>query len=292
MTVQQIQNGILYGVSGDTKPTNYPTNTVFLEQDTGNVYIYNGSSWGLSKGASSTETLTNKTIDAADQSDMNKMITADFVHETGWEVPCVTGTATHGWMLGLTFMGTSGVLQTVDSSHGLSYLITSATVANTSQAGQKSANPFTYRAWNPYFRIKFAIPVNSGRWFFGFSSSGTTPTTDTFLQNGDSGAGIGNPSVGLSIYTYSNDGSGAMVATDTGVDIDTSIHTVEIQFDDSVPNCVIKYSGATVATVTSRLPASTTPLYLYFFVEPTSTTAKTLKLYNIWYEHKRTVTPL
>lgn len=292
MVIKNVTDAILHGVSGDTKPTSYPANTILLEQDTGNIYSYNGSSWNLFRGASKTETLSNKTIDAANQTDMKKMLTADFVKETGMLVPCPSGLTSSGWLLGLTLLG-SGALQAVDSSHGLSELYTSGTVANTSQAGQKSANPFTYRAWNPYFRLKCSLgSVLGDRFFAGFSSSSTTPTSDTFLQNGDSGVGVGFRDVDNNWFVFNNDGSGAMVTADTGVATDTAINSFEIVFDNSVPNCVVKVDGVTEATLTTRIPASGTALNLYFFVEPTGVSAKTLKLYNTWYEHKRTVAPL
>jgi hypothetical protein len=293
MAIQEIQNGILYAVSGDTKPTNYATNTIWLEQDTGNIFRYSGSSWDLFRGAAKTETLSNKTLDAGDQADVKRMHVADHVREIGALGACPSGAYSSGWLLGLTFLGVSGALQTVDSSHGLSYLYTSTTVANTSQAGQKSANPFTYRAWSPYFRIKCnVISTGTNRYFIGFTNNSTTPTSDTFLSTTDSGVGIGWRDSDTNFTIFNNDGSGTMVTTDTGVTIVADIRSFEIIFDNSIPNIVVKMNGTTYATLTTRIPASSTALQLYFFVETTSTIAKTLQLYNAWYEHKRTVTPL
>jgi hypothetical protein len=66
MTIQPVSNFMLYGVSGDTKPTVYANNTLFVEQDTGNIYRWNlgTTTWVLFIGATKTETLTNKTIAA------------------------------------------------------------------------------------------------------------------------------------------------------------------------------------------------------------------------------------
>jgi parallel beta-helix repeat protein len=47
MTVQTIANGLLYGISSDTKPTTVATNTLFFEQDTYFIYRYTGSAWTL-----------------------------------------------------------------------------------------------------------------------------------------------------------------------------------------------------------------------------------------------------
>jgi hypothetical protein len=65
MTIQKPLNALLYGVSGDTKPSTYPANTLFVEQDTGNIFRYTGSAWTSIIGASATVTFTNKTINAS-----------------------------------------------------------------------------------------------------------------------------------------------------------------------------------------------------------------------------------
>lgn len=35
----------ILGLSGDTKPTNVPTNSIFLETDTRNQFLFNGSTY-------------------------------------------------------------------------------------------------------------------------------------------------------------------------------------------------------------------------------------------------------
>lgn len=64
MTVQKVSNALIYVVAADTKPTTMATNTLCVVVDTGDIYRWNGSSWVLMIGASVTATLTNKTINA------------------------------------------------------------------------------------------------------------------------------------------------------------------------------------------------------------------------------------
>ena len=45
MTLQKVTNFLIYGLSSDTKPTTYATNTLFVEQDTNKLYRYTGSAW-------------------------------------------------------------------------------------------------------------------------------------------------------------------------------------------------------------------------------------------------------
>jgi hypothetical protein len=45
MTIQKVNNYMMYGLASDTKPTTYPANTLFIEQDTGKIFRYTGSAW-------------------------------------------------------------------------------------------------------------------------------------------------------------------------------------------------------------------------------------------------------
>ena len=56
--------GLAYdGGNGDTKPTsNVITGTTFLETDTDDLYIWDGSSWNIIAGNSIAQTLSNKTL--------------------------------------------------------------------------------------------------------------------------------------------------------------------------------------------------------------------------------------
>jgi hypothetical protein len=45
MTIQKVSNHLIYGVAADTKPTTYPANTLYVEQDTGKIFRYTGSAW-------------------------------------------------------------------------------------------------------------------------------------------------------------------------------------------------------------------------------------------------------
>lgn len=45
MTIQKINNSFIFGLSSDTKPTNYAANTLFVETNTGKIKRYSGSAW-------------------------------------------------------------------------------------------------------------------------------------------------------------------------------------------------------------------------------------------------------
>ena len=65
MAVQKVTNYLIYLLAADTKPSGYATNTLAYVVDTGDIFRYNGTSWALlNDGPSGTATLTNKTINA------------------------------------------------------------------------------------------------------------------------------------------------------------------------------------------------------------------------------------
>lgn len=75
MAIRNIGNALLSGLSTDTKPTTYPTNSIIIETDTGNMYVYNGTSWVLKTALAggdvyltAIQTLTNKTVNTTDNS--------------------------------------------------------------------------------------------------------------------------------------------------------------------------------------------------------------------------------
>ena len=62
MTLKHKGNQEYEGLSSDTKPLAADTavNSMFVETDTHNEYINNGTDWVMYRGASKTETITNK----------------------------------------------------------------------------------------------------------------------------------------------------------------------------------------------------------------------------------------
>lgn len=65
MTVKKITNYLVFCAAADTKPTGMATDALTYVTDTGDIYRYNGTSWGLfNDGPAGTTTLTNKTINA------------------------------------------------------------------------------------------------------------------------------------------------------------------------------------------------------------------------------------
>lgn len=64
MAIKYLAANILTGLSSDTKPTNVPADTIFVETNTRKLYSHAGSgTWNiLGSAADVAETLSNKTI--------------------------------------------------------------------------------------------------------------------------------------------------------------------------------------------------------------------------------------
>lgn len=69
MTIEYLSSKRLQGVTADTKPTNVPTGTEFMNTQTRVLSIFNGTTWDDVAGSittTSTDTLINKTINTTD----------------------------------------------------------------------------------------------------------------------------------------------------------------------------------------------------------------------------------
>jgi hypothetical protein len=246
-----------------------------------------------------TQQLTNKIIDAILQSKLKRFQLLPSVKRSSyWAANGTANGGFSGWgpywsfTLRSSQVGTSAAqLETTtafSSTHGYGTIFATGTGTANSKAGWVFAGgvPFSITQWNPIFKFKFAIPASANtRLQIGFSSNATIPVSDTLLSNTDSGVLVGYRSTGdTNFMVFNNDGSGAMVATSTGVAIDTAVHVVEIAFDNSVPNCVIKIDGNVTNTITTRLPASTTTMIVHHTIETTTTSSVSMTGYWAEYE--------
>ena len=62
MTIKYYAGNRLTGVSGDSKPSNLPTGSTFLETNTDDLYIWDGDSWNVVASNTGTEILSNKSF--------------------------------------------------------------------------------------------------------------------------------------------------------------------------------------------------------------------------------------
>lgn len=66
MTIKYLAGNRISGLSGDSKPTNVPTNSIFLETDTPALFVFNGTIW-IGLGATCT-IITDQNIESDENS--------------------------------------------------------------------------------------------------------------------------------------------------------------------------------------------------------------------------------
>lgn len=263
MAIQKISNSFIYLLSTDTKPTTYSDNTIAYEQDTGNMFRSVSGSWSLFRGASKTETLTNKTIDP-DSNTLLNLMTVPFntstYKRTGFVIPAANPSnglfgATDGWP-------TSGTVSSInDSTEGYVNQFNSSTSgAIIGYLSNSTAQLISQRQWNTYIKARINISTTtSTRYFVGFSTNNTLPASDTILASTDSGVLVGFDTTNANFSVYNNDGTAAQVVTSFGVAKATGWHTFEIAMSSS--NAVCKLDGGNTQTITTRLPSTTVNIY-------------------------------
>lgn len=278
MAIQKIRNSFIYALSTDTLPTNYADNTLAYIQDTGDIKRSISGSWSLFRGASKTETYTNKTIDAESNSYDNKLA-AQSTFSMGWKktgsfIPGVLATtgggSTMGAMRGMKVSVGSGntAICGVDSTEGIYTPFKTALAGDSVGLLSTSTNGValvTRYADNSSFSIRCKVDnTTSDRLYIGFTSNISLPDTDTPLGNTDSGVIIGFSSTTANFSVFNNDGTASMITNTmgTGVPKDTNWHTYSIAFSTTNSNVVCTLDGGNTVTLTTRIPSTTTDLYL------------------------------
>ena len=295
MTIQKIQNGLLYGLSGDTKPTNYADNTLFFEQDTGSTFRITGGTWAKIAGSDVTQTLSGKIINPHDNTASYGMYSS-FINGGGankrFSIMHMTSSGNlfnwGGFAGAASSAGTlGGVPPAYTPANLFPYPITSGAVSG--NQGRIQWAKQTRWADGPRVRLQFKLSTTTSiRFFVGWTDNATFPSTDTFfVSGGDSGMGMGKRSTDTALSIFKNDGSGAMsvqalspAPTDTNM---TSIVTYEIWVDPVADTFNFTHDGG--GTVQSfaqsgNYPADNTILSFVIAVGTSAAGAKTLTFYQ------------
>lgn len=294
MTIQPILNALIYALSSDTKPTNYATNTICFVVDTGDIFRWNGSSWILVSGGSSTA-VTDKSVLPYD------MLTGRQTNngrKWGLNQCAHGGTAIWDGILGsaTTATGgdapvgmTSGQLVAADGRF-VRWATKTATPASGDNGGWKIAAAITCRAWNPSIFVRFRLnqTADCRMWIGLWSDLASDPSGDDAL-NARSGVTFGIGAANNTVGTGStvgwqvahNDSSGATVLDTVGPAADTNVHTIEIVAVDGSSKFKYSLDGAAYVDVSTDIPATATALTFITQIETSAAAQKTLDLFDI-----------
>lgn len=259
-------------LEADSKPSgSYNLDQKWLEQDTGRLYHHDGSAWNLRYGRDKTETFTNKSIDAETNTFENIVGNSLFVtgaKRRGSIIPaCTLAESLSGALKGLStdFKAGTTPVPAVDVTEGVYEKLE---IDASARGGYSSSVIFTRRAYNPRIKIKVKSSSTTNRRFYcGFSSATPLPLSDTVLGSSDSGVIVGFNTARANFSVWNNDAGGSAIVADFGSGIakDTTWRTFEIVMSSS--DVVCKLDGANTVTLTTRIPSTTTDLYLYIIGE-------------------------
>lgn len=255
---------MMVGLAADTKPSHAGlAGWRFLESDTGSIYYHNGTSWALIMGATKTETLFSKTLDA-ESNTLIGVLQSPFISTYKRQgFAAVAANPANGLNGCLSGWPTGGTLSTVnDATEGWVTNFNSSTSG--ALIGYLSNSTFqlvTQRSLNTYLKVRCQCSATTSmRMYIGFSSNNTLPATDTPLGSAEHGCVMGFSTTTANYSVFNNDATAAMVTTSMGIAKDTAWHIYEMTMTAG-GNIVCKIDGANTVTVSSRLPGNTTNIY-------------------------------
>ena len=285
MTVQKINNGVLYGVVGDTKPTNYADNTLFFEQDTGSIYKSASGSWSLIVGPTKTETLLNKTISIRDNN--LRFLGQSFMNLNSKRFavtyPANGGNHFLGQPGSMTITGTYSLIayNTTDGQIGANYV----TAGGDGTHGSFQSAVSTQWSDNPRFKLSMKMDSTAtGRLYAGWSTNTTFPKTNTPFSTTEKGIAFGYRTTDTDFTIFHNDGGGGTMVADamsTPVAKTNATTKFTVEIICSTSSAQVIYNDTNSTTISANLPTTTDQLAFFCGGISSSATARNWKFYGL-----------
>jgi len=314
MTVVQYGQGRFSGLAADTKPATAIAFALFTETDTGKVFytVNNGTAWtqitagsltgtggaltlpagpDTLLGRATTDSVTGKTMNANANTFQN-LKPSSIIKKTGdWYG---RGTASiingDGILTGINShitVGTATHTSTFDTT-GVYDHVSTGTTANS--IGGTKGSGFSIRGLNVAFSCRFnLVQVTASRCYVGLhSNGGTNPASSGDVLNTFGGVGLWFDSAVSANWKIVFNNAGGSNSTDTTIAAAAGIHTLNIVAVDGSTKFTFELTGGTDAIalqdVTGDIPAQTTALGYYAYVENLTTTASLMDIYAVHVE--------
>jgi hypothetical protein len=255
MAIVPVSNGLLAGLSTDAK-TAYPAGYRFIETDTGDQHVSDGTYWWLS----TLGILSDKRIGFTPTGNSNTVGMGMLSVMTGASNP---GSITIG----------------LDNTHGR-YTNFPTGAASTNKSGIRVAAGIGQREFNIRTKIRFQlVDTTLMRLYCGLMGI-AEPTGDDPFGSGTVGIVCGITSGATNFEIMRNDTTGATVITSTGVAVDASPHIIKIVADEANSRFSWSFDNSAYTHYTTDIPAATNSLAFMAQAETNTSAAKTFKLYN------------
>jgi hypothetical protein len=243
-------------------------------------------------GRATTDTMTNKTFDAATNTTPNIRV-SPVIKRQGSATPNSTGTTAANVMLydGIlsshtgTGAGTNTVTFDTTEGHIANYVTTATGNLNAGIVSPTTGIGVGRRLFG--MRAVSRAKINASttaRVYFGFTSAATLPLSDTPVANADNAVIVGYSGASTNWSIFHNDGSGtATVDNVTGpIAKDALFHTIEINWAAG-GNVNVIFDGVS-QTISADLPATTADLFFNNVGQTTTTTARTYSIHGTFIE--------
>lgn len=262
MTIRNFINRKI-GKAADTKPLSQHLRTVlYFEDDTGDLYLSDGTSITLTQSKNNSEVYQNKTIDAEQNSVLDLIEYNPFAQNVqkrnGGIIPATT--------VPNSFYGIledNGVMlynsDTVKAPTNKMMVAFKSQITN-DKVGFSTISPIAMRQHNYEFKIEFQSR-SSLRTLIGFTATQLFPdTSNNVFGTSQIGVCVGYTNTTPFYSVFTNDGIGANQATPDPFTIskDLGMHILEIKLQSTKVTCTLDNE---TKDITTKIPPLTTPLY-------------------------------
>lgn len=177
-------------------------------------------------------------------------------------------------------VGTATNAATIDATGFYRTYDTAGTI--NSIGGTRSTSNWGIRALNIYFKTALYLnSVSNVRIFAGLINSSSNPASSSDPLNAVAGVGLWfDDGVSANWKRMHNDSSGASVVDDTSLVAATStLYPLEIY---AVNDSIFRFAfNNTVTDISSNIPASTTTLSFWIYIENTTGASRTMRMYHV-----------
>jgi hypothetical protein len=227
-------------------------------------------------GDTDTQTPTNKTMSASTNTFSNLIVYPNVKRIGIWQGPNISAGGFFG-ILGQAASSGTFTTPTMVIADGTCSRIDTGATQNTLAVARTSAL-VTARGFNPNLFCRFRINQTDQncRIFIGFKASSSMPNSDDPL-NAIAGFALGTISTNTNYQIFNDSGSGATTVTSTGTAIDTAIHTIQLQADDTNTRWGWSLDGGSMTYISTAIPSQTAGLsYIFGIVNSGVAASKTL----------------
>lgn len=274
MAIVKLCNGIIAGLTADTKPTTYPDGTIFIDLQLGVYWSQISGVW--------TQITTSPVVGSTIPSPLVKkwgawQATAQLIGYDGlWQLAAVSSIA-----------GATATFSTVRDSTGLRTRFNTGTTQNSLAGARISASLLTERDLNPECHWKIQLgQTTDTRMVFGFTSGGAPVSATEPLPSLTGIVFIYDSSVDANWHIRQNQGTATSADVVTNVAAaGTTVKVFKLRAVNATPKFQYSYDGGAWTDIaTTQIPAASTTMGWIWYIDNLTAANKTLDIFGAYHE--------